>query len=523
MAGRKRDGLPAWKIPLIKAMLRRGGWSNEQIAFLLSTVDDTVNLGRVSDVKRGKRGGDVEAAIDEELDRFLMLRETNAGGVDPKQVYGPVHPETLRRLFVPRSENRNFLALGESDWAEAKERFNTRAKKYLKPIMAFANNRGGYLLFGVVDGTFEIKGIDREAFERHDIRLIDNAIGGALSVSVRIEKGGFEIDGKFVGLIYVHEAEEKPVFTVIQDGTEFADAAILYRYPGQNLPIRSQDLRRILAQRERQAELRYRDLIRRVADVGATQAAVVDLDSGRVDRSDRSHYFLSPETLKDVRLVDEGHFTEREGAPALTIVGTAEVAGDHIAIKEHLGPDDLIEAFLDRQQVPNPAAYLEELCHASAKWLPVYFFAQQAGFDEPGLIAHLESVRTRRETSKNKQLTRLRNRERPGLRNTTNLSAVEGNAGALAEPPTEEVLQDPEQVKIILRTIMALIELPENRDQVFAWLRAVWERPDLVKNSYIGQLFRAALVHVDELGWGFATAAPAPAPSRPASTPAEAS
>ena len=54
------------------------------------------------------------------------------------------------------------LIRGESKTVEFKEMLPPNSEKYTKTIVAFANTQGGKIIFGVVDETREIVGIDAD-------------------------------------------------------------------------------------------------------------------------------------------------------------------------------------------------------------------------------------------------------------------------------------------------------------------------------------------------------------------------
>ena len=54
------------------------------------------------------------------------------------------------------------LLIGESESLEYKVAEPDNREKYLKTVVAFANGRGGKVVFGVADGTREIVGIPQD-------------------------------------------------------------------------------------------------------------------------------------------------------------------------------------------------------------------------------------------------------------------------------------------------------------------------------------------------------------------------
>lgn len=51
---------------------------------------------------------------------------------------------------------------GESDNVEFKEDIPAKSEKYMKTVVAFANDKGGKLIFGVENNTWKITGFTKE-------------------------------------------------------------------------------------------------------------------------------------------------------------------------------------------------------------------------------------------------------------------------------------------------------------------------------------------------------------------------
>ena len=64
---------------------------------------------------------------------------------------------------------------GESDNVEFKEGIPAKSEKYMKTVVAFANGKGGKIIFGVENNTWKITGFAKdEVFQKMD--AITNAI-----------------------------------------------------------------------------------------------------------------------------------------------------------------------------------------------------------------------------------------------------------------------------------------------------------------------------------------------------------
>jgi predicted HTH transcriptional regulator len=110
------------------------------------------------------------------------------------------------------------LLSGESQTVEYKVRRSSSAKGYLKSVVAFANARGGTLVFGVDDKTREVVGIPAgEVFFEMD--AIANAIMDSIEPQALPEITIRTVDGKSLILVDVPAGRQCPYF-IKADGIE---------------------------------------------------------------------------------------------------------------------------------------------------------------------------------------------------------------------------------------------------------------------------------------------------------------
>jgi len=77
--------------------------------------------------------------------------------------------KTLEYLFECRADKTNILKRKESAELEVKENFDWGYKaKYGKLFCSFANNKGGYVIFGIKDKPHELVGLRSDNFSRID-------------------------------------------------------------------------------------------------------------------------------------------------------------------------------------------------------------------------------------------------------------------------------------------------------------------------------------------------------------------
>ncbi|NUM72368.1 MAG: ATP-binding protein [Ignavibacteriaceae bacterium] len=105
---------------------------------------------------------------------------------------------------------------GENSRVEFKQRFST-PEKIAKEIIAFANTRGGYMIFGVEDdGT--ICGVESE---KGEIELINQVCTSLIEPPLQCESFSYNIRGNEVVVTEVPESRNKP--HRIQDYLESLD------------------------------------------------------------------------------------------------------------------------------------------------------------------------------------------------------------------------------------------------------------------------------------------------------------
>ena len=83
---------------------------------------------------------------------------------------------------------------GESENIEFKSEIPAKSEKYMKTVVAFANGKGGKLVFGVENGTWAVTGFSKEeVFQKMD--AITNAIFDSCEPKITPNIAVQEIDG----------------------------------------------------------------------------------------------------------------------------------------------------------------------------------------------------------------------------------------------------------------------------------------------------------------------------------------
>ncbi|MBE2254969.1 MAG: ATP-binding protein [Ignavibacteria bacterium] len=101
---------------------------------------------------------------------------------------------------------------GESQTVEFKRKFST-PEKIAKEMIAFANTKGGYILFGVDDD----KTIVGVRSEKEEIELVDSAAVFYCEPEIKYEFEIILIKGLDVVAVYIPESENKPHYLITED------------------------------------------------------------------------------------------------------------------------------------------------------------------------------------------------------------------------------------------------------------------------------------------------------------------
>ena len=210
------------------------------------------------------------------------------------------HEEEVRKTLSAVTASGN-LKSRESNTVEFKESFNKNSTaKYAKTMAAYANNRGGYIIFGVKDNPREVVGLKNSNFENLSQEQFTDAVNSLFAPAIDWECGAFvigtekDITGsggetetkvveKRIGWLYTEETENKPIIAQKADGGEkITSGDVFYRYRARSEKIKYAEMSRIIEERaakEREGLLKLFEIIRKseTANLG-----IVNYSNGKI-------------------------------------------------------------------------------------------------------------------------------------------------------------------------------------------------------------------------------------------------
>ncbi|MGI5964148.1 MAG: ATP-binding protein [Lawsonibacter sp.] len=232
---------------------------------------------------------------------------------------------------ISNVSSAGYITSRERNDLEYKQSFGQKSwAKYAKTMAAFANNRGGYIIFGIKDNPRQLVGVN-SAFKDFAQERFSEYLNSLFAPEIMYESGIVEIGEKSVGFIYTEEAESKPIVAQKTESSEkIASGDVFYRYRARSEKIKCAEMHRIIADRvakERENILKLFEVIRKseTANLG-----IINYDKGSfstpsgvdvaVDRR------LIVQVLRKAKFIKEGSFSETDGQPVLKVTGNIDLA-----------------------------------------------------------------------------------------------------------------------------------------------------------------------------------------------------
>lgn len=384
------------EIALIKAMMARG-MKIVDIQFFFNRPNRPVNSGRFADIREGRyrNSSKIIAASEEELQKYIKSHAISPLNLSINDS-DPIAPDVLKALFEPFGRGKWRLRGSETDRVECKENFHLRGK-WMRAFAAFANNRGGYIIFGVrdqdsKDGPYVVVGMRDDAFSKIDPTVITAKVRSYFDPTPEFQITSINFGKKKVGIIFVDKHPARPVIVTKQEG-DLAEGDIYFRYPGQSIKIKYSDLRTLLDERDARVRAELQPMLDRLIELGPKRAMIADLSKGEL--SDGRHAIRIDEELVDkIKFIKEGEFVEKRGAPALRLIGDVQPGKSEVAIKKGIvNREEMLADFFDGQSMADPTDYLRFAIEMSnGDWLPIRHFARLAGFDNNRLLAFIDQT-----------------------------------------------------------------------------------------------------------------------------------
>ncbi len=287
------------------------------------------------------------------------------------------------------------IVTSENSIIEFKKSFNWLNKvDYGKIMASFANNEGGYLLFGYDENGGKFEGLNN-SFRSTDSSKISQFLNNTFSPVIKWDKEIILLDDNEIGVIKVYPSNQKPIIAKkFCKAGEIQEGDIFYRYVGENKRIQYSELRKIIdAQIEKSIKI-LNLLLDKISISGVDNIAILDARSGEIEGF-QNKIIIDEKLIKKINFIKEGHFNEVDGEPTLKLVG--EIESSSIVIKKEptvMTFEDITIAFLEQKIDRNipPIEYIKRICHENSANFPIYYFIEKSNSTINQIYLELEKV-----------------------------------------------------------------------------------------------------------------------------------
>ena len=330
--------------------------------------------------------------------------------------------EVLTSIFRTSPKDEYRIINREGTTMEFKESYNHGSMaQYFKAMASFANNSGGYILFGVGDKPRRLLGLREKSlcqFEELKVEEFTKSLVEYFSPEIKWEHCTFEFRNMSFGVIYVYPLTRKPCICKKHYDAQNAkyslkEGDIYYRYGGRSEKIRYSELAAIIDESRKNEEKQWLEFAKKAVRIGVSNAALLDLKTGNLSGKGGA-IVLDNELLDQIAFIQEGKFVETNGTPTLRLIGDVkEISTGKIVVKEStrkvvraIETSDIIQVFLQKQIVDEPLEYIKRISSEASANYPLYFYIKQSNSSISNVISIVKST-TVRGNGKEKLIQRL--------------------------------------------------------------------------------------------------------------------
>jgi len=379
----------------------------------------------------------------------------------------------------------------------------------MKTCAAFANSLGGHIIHGIEDSTRKLVGLtDTKVrdFERFDLAEATLKLNARFAPKITIRMQVHEVGGLNFGVIRVYESEDKPVIA-ISEGRAIREGDIFYSYGALRTRIKYADLQILfdnVVQRKVTQLFKHVDMI---AKIGVDNAAIMDSVRGTVFGPSIKSFVISEDLVDQLKIVKEGEFTEKEGAPTLKLIGNLQTYDEQakIEVRMRISEDDIYAAFLNQGSVDSPLQYIEASCDQLSPYFPIYYYAVQAGLELHALHEFVANIPDARQHTRERILCRITEEKRLREKHSvTKSKAFEYRENYRQNLISESELDfDVERATYLISAIRTLSRDEIKADHVLHALTELFDRREELQDIQKSNL-RKAICHIDYALNGYA-------------------
>lgn len=268
----------------------------------------------------------------------------------------------------------------ESKHLEFKENFNMSAVikgDLSKTFASFANTNGGVVIFGVKDNPRKLVGLSNDNFHKLKEEQLAEHLNQQFSPEILFEIYSFSHQDMDFGAIVIAKSEVKPI-VCIKNNQKNKEGDIFYRYFGRSEKIKHAELLAILDEIKQLEQKKWMAHIQNIARIGPQNVTLMDMYRGEIPLPNNKKMLIDSRILKDIKFINSGHFVEKDGAPAIMLMGqvkgietvipsfsleedfyTATELGKHLGLLSAKGSTYLVTALIRKFNIQENDKYFQ--------------------------------------------------------------------------------------------------------------------------------------------------------------------
>lgn len=232
-----------------------------------------------------------------------------------------------KRIIELLKIRKQYLYHREGQELEFKEQFNYGGlSEYFRDFAAFANNKGGYMVFGVKNSPRIPVGLSHKSldqFEKIDPEKISGFLLDLFSPNINWDQAVIKHKSMTFGVFYVYEAIIKPVIAKKDEGKNqtIKNGEVYYRYGGRTQKIQYAELENIITRRIAQNNEQWMDLMSKIGKAGPHNVGILNTEKSLIEKGNSRILVLDEKLANKLKFIKRGEFREKSSAPTLKLVG----------------------------------------------------------------------------------------------------------------------------------------------------------------------------------------------------------
>lgn len=233
--------------------------------------------------------------------------------------------------ILDTTDGNGRLTSRERNDLEYKENYHQKGwAKYAKTMAAFANNRGGVILFGIKDNPRTVMGISGEFGALPQEKFTD-FLNSLFAPELNWESGIIATDKGDIGYIFTEEATNKPVIAQkVENSEKINSGDVYYRYRARSEKIKVSEMQRLIDDRVRREREQLMKNFEAIFKSGTTNLGIINYDNGSFSTPNGVDVAVDKklivQVLKRAKFIKEGSFNETTGTPVLKVTGNIDLA-----------------------------------------------------------------------------------------------------------------------------------------------------------------------------------------------------